>query len=177
MIFSRIFSLAVVVISTSLLIYVVLYKNELLSNLYVLLQVLCFTTPSSRLSLARLRSSPKNFKFDFELPIRFSQSFFYFFVNSIKAYTLSIVTKYLKQYFTSLFPLLIIQPCFKVRPFICFGLWIDFYIRTPNKSPLLESVSTKIRANITGSSRLQDDLLERFFFQLSLPIRLTVYHK
>lgn len=36
------------VLSTSLLIYVVLYKNELLSNLYVLLiKVLCFATFSS----------------------------------------------------------------------------------------------------------------------------------
>lgn len=36
------------VVSTSLLIYVVLYKNELLSNLYVLLiKVLCFATSSS----------------------------------------------------------------------------------------------------------------------------------
>lgn len=35
-------------VSTSLLIYVVLYKNELLSNLYVLLiKVLCFATSSS----------------------------------------------------------------------------------------------------------------------------------
>lgn len=34
-------------VSTSLLIYVVLYKNELLSNLYVLLKVLYFAMHSS----------------------------------------------------------------------------------------------------------------------------------
>lgn len=44
--------LYVVVVSTSLLIYVVLYKNELLSNLYVLLKVLCFAILSSSSSAA-----------------------------------------------------------------------------------------------------------------------------
>lgn len=46
------------VVSTSLLIYVVLYKNELLSNLYVLLiKVLCFATSSSSSSSYPFSSS------------------------------------------------------------------------------------------------------------------------
>lgn len=122
---SRNFLLSVVVISTSLLIYVVLYKNELLSNLYVLLQVLCFTTPlCSSLSLALSGIVLLRIcfvKFDFELPIRFSQVCFVFVCKYYKSlHALSLGTKYLKQYFTSLsrFPSALLQ----IRPFICFGL-------------------------------------------------------
>lgn len=49
------------VVSTSLLIYVVLYKNELLSNLYVLLiKVLCFATSSSSYPFSSSSSKPQN---------------------------------------------------------------------------------------------------------------------
>lgn len=48
------------VVSTSLLIYVVLYKNELLSNLYVLIiKVLCFATSSFHRFSSSL-SKPQN---------------------------------------------------------------------------------------------------------------------
>lgn len=60
-------------------------------------------------------------KFDFELPIRFSQVCFVFVCKYYKSlHALSLGTKYLKQYFTSLsrFPSALLQ----IRPFICFGL-------------------------------------------------------
>lgn len=121
---SRNVLLAVVVISTSLLIYVVLYKNELLSNLYVLLQVLCFTTPRFSFVTSSIFHL-KNFKFDFELPIIFRSLFSCKYYKSL--HTIFQNKKYLKQYFTSLSPSLSPPALLQIRPFICFGLWIDFY--------------------------------------------------
>lgn len=124
---SRNFLLSVVVISTSLLIYVVLYKNELLSNLYVLLQVLCFTTPlflvtvtsSLSLSLSLGDRSPKIFLsfvlsliLSYHYKILASFCLFLLFVNIIKAYTLRSLAR--NKIFKTIFYIsLSLQPCFK----------------------------------------------------------------
>lgn len=94
--------------------------------------------------------------------------FFLLFVNIIKAYTPRSLAR--NKIFKTIFyiSLSLASALLQIRPFICFGLWIDFFALL--KSPLLESVSTKIRANIFFYffSLLQEDLFGTIF-RLSLP--------
>lgn len=104
---------------------------------------------------------------------------FLLFVNIIKAYTPRSLAR--NKIFKTIFyiSLSLASALLQIRPFICFGLWIDFFALL--KSPLLESVSTKIRANIFFIfSHFCKKIFSELFFVCLYPVysvRLSKYHK